>query len=302
MKFHAANTITSGEVSINRPIFTLAPDMSRVSELRNSDERQALDFLAVRPVHTVVMTSFIEDNGIESPSNRGKFYAYRNEAGGLEGIALIGHTTLIETRSEKALKALAFAARHSEVPIYLMMSEGRTAEAFWSYYNDGLRNPRLVCTEMLFEIGFPFPVQKCEYDIRPARPEELEQIAYAQAEIALLESGVDPMERDREGFLGRVLRRIRQGRIFVVVEEGKLVFKVDVIAQTANVAYLEGVYVSPERRGEGIGSNCLSNVSIRLLDSVQNVCLLSNAAFHGAHSSFRKAGFKNTGKCTTVFL
>ena len=56
---------------------TTAPDMSRVSCLTENDRAEALAFLAVRPVQTVVMSSFIADNGIVSELNRGKFFAYR---------------------------------------------------------------------------------------------------------------------------------------------------------------------------------------------------------------------------------
>lgn len=46
------------------------------------DEGEVLDFLAERPVHTVVMAGLIRDNGLESPFNRGTFYACRDSEGG----------------------------------------------------------------------------------------------------------------------------------------------------------------------------------------------------------------------------
>lgn len=281
---------------------TAAPDMSRLSELNDMNRDETLMFLSARPVHTVVMTSFIEDNGIESPLNRGMFFGYRNKCGDLEGVALIGHAALVEARSDEALKALAFAAKNSEIPVHLIMSDDNAAASFWKYFGDYSAKPRLICNEALFELGFPIPVRTCRYNLRLAQPRELDQIVDAQAEIALLESGTDPRKRDYSGFLERVLRRIEQGRIYVVVEDGRLIFKADVIAKTENTAYLEGIYVAPERRGEGIGSECLAEVGVRLLNSVQNVCLLSNVNFHGAHRSFGKAGFKHTGNCTTVFI
>ena len=70
--------------------------VGRVNKLEESNTAEMLAFLAVRPVQTVVMSSFITDNGVESELNRGKFFAYRNADGKIEGIALIGHTTLVE--------------------------------------------------------------------------------------------------------------------------------------------------------------------------------------------------------------
>ena len=280
----------------------VAPDVTRICRLTTENQSEIMRFLSLRPVHTVVMKSFIVDNGVESELNRGSFYGYRDANGNLEGVALIGHSTLVEARTDRAMRALAITARRSETPINLIMSDGEAAESFWSYFSGGRREPRLRCTEELFELNFPFLVKKTKWKVRYANLDELEMIAGAQAEIALLESGTDPMVRDREGFLKRVARRIEQNRIFVVFENGELIFKADVVAQTDDVAYLEGVYVHPDHRRRGVGSDCLSEVGLRLLREVQNVCLLSNVKFKGAHGGFTKAGFRNTDRCTTLFV
>jgi len=262
-----------------------------------------MTFLSLRPVHTVAMKSFIIDNGMESKMNRGHFVGYRNDNGDLEGVALIGHSTLVEARTDDAMHAIAVVARDSETPIHLVMSDGKAVETFWNYFSTSeTSRPRLTCVEELFELSFPFLVKRCRWEVRLATLNEREQIAEAQAEVALLESGVDPMVKDREGFLKRVARRIEQDRVYVVVENGKLLFKADVVAQTDDAAYLEGVYVHPDHRGEGIGSECLAEVGLRLLSKVQNVCLLSNVEFRNAHKSFLKAGFRNTDRCTTLFM
>src|SRR2546423_14541052 len=83
-----------------------------VQALTNGQEDEVLAFLSARPLHTVFMAGMIRDNGLESPFNRGTFYAYRNEAGKLEGVALVGHATLIEARSEAALQAFAKEAQN----------------------------------------------------------------------------------------------------------------------------------------------------------------------------------------------
>lgn len=285
-----------------QPIIETAVDVSRVFELDECNREEVMSFLKVRPVHTVVMTSFINDNGFRSELNRGKFHGYRDADGKLEGVALIGHSTLVEARSDAALKAFAFKAQTSETPIHLIMSHGNAAESFWTYYSDGVRQPRLTCVERLFEVRFPLFVKKGERQLRPATAEEIIPIAEAQAEIAFMECGVDPMLKDREGFLKRVERRIEQGRIFVIFEGEKLVFKADIIAETADVIYLEGIYVAPEHRGKGVGSACLANLTLSLLNRVENVCLLSNVEFENAHKSYFKAGYKATDECTTIFV
>lgn len=284
------------------PFIYNVPDVSRTFVLTESDRETVMEFLNKRPVHTVVMASFINDNGLESSLNRGKFYGYRNAKGTLEGVALIGHSTLVEARSEEAIAAFATIAKTSETPVNLIMSAGKDAERFWQYFTDGLKEPRLSCRELLFETAFPFMVRDCNWDVRLATAEELIPVAEAQAEVAFLESGVCPLAKDREGFLARVQRRIEQGRVFVAVEDGKLLFKADIIAESNDVIYLEGFYVDPEHRRKGIGSSCLSKLNLMLLERASNICLLSNVDHKGAHKSFGMAGFRNTDKCVTLFV
>ncbi len=283
------------------PFIMLSPEMSKVRQLTDDNTVEVQAFLSVRPVHTVVMSSFIVDNGIESDLNRGKFYGYRNAAGELEGVALIGHTTLVEARSDEALRALAVIARNSETPIHLVMSSGDAANDFWQEMTSGLKQPRLTCTEALFDVSFPFPVRKTDRKVKNADISHLIEVAEAQAEVAFMECGIDPMLKDREGFLKRVARRIEKNRVFIVTDGDELVFKADIIAETDNVIYLEGVWVSEQYRGQGIGSECLANLTLDLLSRAEHICMLSNVEFKGAHRSFEKAGYKNTDHCTTLF-
>ena len=276
-------------------------DLSRVAKLTEDDRTEVLAFLRIRPVHTVVMASYIGDNGIESSQNRGTFFGYRDESGKLEGVALLGHTTLIEARSDRAMAAFAKRAKIDRTAINLIMSEYDGALDFWKHYAPG-RSPRLNFTELLFETAFPMLVRDCEYDVRPAALTELDQIAEAHAEVTFIESGRDPMATDRDGFLKRVARRIEMGRTFVVFEAGKLVFKADIVAEADRIVYLEGVYVAPELRGRGIASKCLSKLNLFLLERADTICMLSNERFTGAHRSFERAGFRATGRCTTLFV
>jgi uncharacterized protein len=282
-----------------------SPKHTAAFVLTDDDLDEALDFLRQRPVHTVMMMSFINDNGLSScEMNRGLFYGSRAAADGpLDGMALIGHTTLVEARSENALRALAAAARKSAVPIKLMMSDGKNIEAFWRYFSAGdCRPPRLTCEERLFQISAPFLVRHSDWNVRPAAAAELEPVAAAHAEIAFAESGINPLEADREGFLRRARRRICLGRTFVVFENERLIFKADIAAETDDVIYLEGIYVAPEERGRGVGSQCLAKLTQRLLQNTRHVCLLSNVRFAAAHRSYLKAGFHSEDCCTTIFV
>jgi hypothetical protein len=247
------------------------------------------------------MASLIHDNGMEGELNRGTFYGYRDHKGELEGVALLGHSTLIESRSEASMAAFALTAKAERVAINLIMSEHEAALDFWRWYA-GDAQPRHNFTELLFETAFPMLVQNCEWEVRTARPEEIEDVARAHAEVAFIETGSDPMLKDPEGFTQRVARRVEMGRTFVVFESGILVFKADVIAESDGIVYLEGIYVAPEYRGKGVGPKCLSKLNLMLLERADRVCLLSNERFEKAHKCFEKAGYRSTARCTTLFV
>lgn len=283
-------------------VFPKAPGFPRAFVLSGKDADEVRIFLRQRPVHTVAMMSFINDNGLFGEMNRGIFYGYRSVGGELEGAALIGHTTLVEARSREALRAFAATARRSETPIKMMMSDGKNIEDFWRFFSGGLFQPRLVCEEKLFKLKSPVSFKQNDCRIRLGAESELETIAAAHAEVAFIESGVNPLETDREGFLRRAIRRIRLGRTYVFFVGERLVFKADIAAQTEDVIYLEGIYVAPDFRGRGIGSGCLSKLGEILLERAEHICLLSNLKFVSAHRMYLKAGFESDDFCTTLFV
>ena len=229
-----------------------------VGELTEADRAEVLALLAERPVHTVGMAGLIRDNGLVSEHNRGTFYGCRNSEGRLEGVALVGHHTLVEARTRRALAEFALAAQAC-ARTHVIMGEVEAVEEFWNGYADEGREMRRVCREVLFELrrpalaGLNHLMEEAGGGLRLATAEDVDLIAPVHAALAEAESGVNPLDADPAGFVGRCLRRIAQGRTWVVVSGERLVFKADVQADTPEVVYLEGVYVHPAERGTTLG-------------------------------------------------
>jgi predicted GNAT family acetyltransferase len=270
--------------------------------LGDEHREEVLAFLAARPLHTVFMAGFIRDNGLASSLNRGTFYGCRNARGRLEGVALIGHATLIEARSEDALAAFARLAQDHPAA-HLILGEQEKIELFWGYYSQASQlMPRLVCREVLFEKRRPDQQHEPVAGLRQATIEDLPQVMAIQAQMAFEESFVNPMEADPEGFRRRCERRLRQGRTWVWAEGGRTIFKADVMAETPEVIYLEGVYVAPEERGKGYGRRCVSQLCGDLLARAKSVCLLVNEKNRKARAFYRMAGFEARSCYDTIFL
>ena len=294
---HAPNTQTSTN---SQQTSSVLPEVT-VTKLDRSDETAVLEFLSQRPIHTVAMKSLILDNGIVSPFNRGTFYGCRDINGRLEGVALVGHATLMETVSDRALQCLAQVARECPFTHMVMGEQDRIAE-FWGNYSHAGLQPRLACREWLLEIENSNNKSKSEPGLRVATEQELDLVMPIQAQLALEESGVDPMEVDPEGFRKRCLRRIRQGRTWVLFDGDTLIFKADVISQTSEVIYLEGIWVKDNRRNDGLGFRCMAELTSRLLLKAKSICLLANELNTSAITFYRKCGFMFRATYETFFL
>jgi hypothetical protein len=280
-----------------------AADETGAFLLEGGREREVLNFLSARPVHTVYMAGFIRDNGLESPRNRGAFYGCRDRAGRLEGVALVGHVTQVEARTGGALRALARAAQGCS-SAHVIMGEQERIRAFWGHYAAAGQPPRLACRELLFVLARPADADASAAGLlRPAAAADLPLVMPAQAGMAVEECGVNPLEVDPEGFRERCARRIERGRVWVSVGAGgRLDFKADVMAETPEAAYLEGVYVRPGARGRGLGRRCLTQLGRELLARSRALCLLVNESNLEAQSFYRKTGFSLRGLYETIYL
>jgi ribosomal protein S18 acetylase RimI-like enzyme len=275
---------------------------ARATELLTAEHQpEILAFLATRPLHTVIMAGHIRDNGVISALNRGTFHAYRGAQGSLEGVALIGHATLMETRSRAALQAFAGVAQSSS-QIHLIMAEQEKADLFWSYYAPAGQHPRVQARELLLEQRWPIGVDQTVNGLRLATKDDLAGVMLVQAQMALAAGGVNPMEADLPGFRRRCARRIELGRTWVWREDQHLIFKVDIMADTPEAIYLEGVWVSPEERGKDYGLRCLSQLGRKLLRQTTSLCVLVNENNIKAHAFYRRAGFKARGCYQSVFV
>ncbi len=272
-----------------------------VLALREEHKAEVLNFLAERPIQTVFMEGFIRDNGLVSSLNRGTFYGCRDLQGRLEGVAMIGHFTLVEARTERALAAFARLAQ-SCPSAYMILGEADQIQSFWTYFARAGRTPRRVCRQVLFErqqLGDPL---EAVAGLRVATPADLTIILPVFARMVIQESGVNPLELDPIGFHERWLRRVEQNRVWLWTENGRLIFSTTLMSETPEVIYLEGIYVDPDERGKGYGRRCLSQLSRSLLHRTKSLCLFANEQNEQAHAFYQKVGYRITGCYDTIYL
>ena len=286
----------------NPPTAPLATELAQpVQPLKGEHEAEVLDFLSAHPLLTFVMTGWIKDNGLVSQLNRGTFYGSRNHRGELNGVALIGHINLFETTSESALSAFADLIKACP-SAFAVMGQQQKVSRLMDYYTVDAQRPRKAFREALFEQRSKERVEEPVGCLRRATREEVDLVVPVHAAMTVEETGVNPLEVDPDGFRERCARRIQQGRVWVCVKDGRLLFKADVISDLPEINYLEGIYVTPENRGQGFGARCLRQLTNVLLTHTKSVCLLTKEEKQTAQACYRNAGYKLREFYETLYL
>lgn len=113
--------------------------------------------------------------------------------------------------------------------------------------------------------------------LREATPADLDLLVPACARAHFEELGLDPLERDPEGFRWRTRAQIGEGRSWLWVEGGTILFKAEASAWTPHAVQLQQVWVDPEVRGRGYAKRGLRDLCRHLLRRVPRVCLFVRA-------------------------
>ncbi|MER3426600.1 MAG: hypothetical protein C4334_00660 [Pyrinomonas sp.] len=273
----------------------------RTLPLEESDCDEALEFLDRRPHHAFILSGFLRENGLSRERNRGTFYACRAEDGRLLGVALIGHSTLIETTHREAIEE--FARRlQSEKNAHMIMAEPKALDLFWRAYAPKGQRMRRRERQLLLTLSATPKENNATSRLRPANADDLALLLPIHAQLARQESGADPLIADPEGFRRRCAQRIEQGRVWVWRETDRVLFKADLITRTPAVIYLEGVYVAPDIRGRGFGRACVAELAQRLAADGCCLSLFVNVRNREARRLYGKVGFEPRAIFDAIFL
>ncbi|MEP6910680.1 MAG: GNAT family N-acetyltransferase [Actinomycetota bacterium] len=109
--------------------------------------------------------------------------------------------------------------------------------------------------------------------LRAARLDDLDMLLPACAATHREELGVDPLERDPDGFRRRTVSQIQEGRSWLWTEDGKVLFKAEASAWTPSAVQLQQVWVDPELRRKGNAKRGLCDLIRLLLEQTPSVCL-----------------------------
>ncbi len=155
----------------------------------------------------------------------------------------------------------------------------------------------------------PFMVIEADSEIEPdprvrnVRIDEIGTLYPASVAMFKEEIGLDPEAGSSVGYHGRVTQLVAQGWSFAIIEDGKVLFKAEIGAATANGCQIQGVYVDPARRGEGIATPAMAAVVQQARARVAPaVSLYVNHHNLAARRTYERVGFEQRATFATILL
>ena len=143
-------------------------------------------------------------------------------------------------------------------------------------------------------------------DVRLTTPRDLDVLYPACVAMYTEEVGVSP-ENDAGGgdlYRARVQQLIGRGWSLASFDEHGVVFKAEVACATPHAAQVQGVWVRPDRRGEGLATSGMAAVVAHVLGSgmAPVVSLYVNEWNAPARAAYARVGFEQTATFATLMF
>ncbi len=156
--------------------------------------------------------------------------------------------------------------------------------------------PHLVATSS--------PSNRADPLVRRTTKEEADVLYPACVAMYTEEVGISPeADGGRDLYRARVNQLIGRGWSFSRIEDGRVVFKAEVACATPSACQIQGVYVDPELRGQGLGAAGMATVVDTCLREIAPaVSLYVNDHNVPARAAYVRAGFEQVGTFATLMF
>jgi RimJ/RimL family protein N-acetyltransferase len=138
--------------------------------------------------------------------------------------------------------------------------------------------------------------------LRAADDRDYELLLPACAAAHEEEIGIDPLDRDAEGFRWRTRSQIEEGRSWLWVEDGTILFKAEASAWTPSAVQLQQVWVDPPVRNRGYAQRGLRDLIRLLLERVPVVCLFVRPENAAAIRVYEAVGMERRGSYRSLIF
>jgi uncharacterized protein len=242
--------------------------------------RQILDFCAEDPVERV----FLED---VARRGLGRFAALSSN----ERLTALCHVGANVVPSGEGCGAFARTAATGRAR--MLIGEEQAVGELWSAAEPRMPAPRQDRPGQPVYV-LDQPPEAAGTGLREATLTDLGLLVPACAAAHEEEIGLNPLERDADGFRWRTQAQIGEGRSWIWVEDCTILFKAEASAWTPEAVQLQQVWVDPSVRNRGYARRALRDLCRRLLARVPRVCLFVRPENAPAIRVYESIGMRRT--------
>lgn len=271
--------------------------------LDDRDRAAALALCDTDPVANVFVASRIRAFGLEPGRLGAQIWGF--EPGGqLTALCYAGANLVPVQAAQAAVTAFAERALRQGRRCSSLVGPSAAVAQLWGLLRPHWGPARDVrAAQPLMAIDGP-PEIAVDPAVRRVRSDEIDVLLPASIAMFTEEVGVSPLSGDGgAAYRARVSELVRAGRAFARIEDGRVIFKAEVGAATPQACQVQGVWVRPEFRGQGLAAPGMAAVVNEARRSISPVVSLYVNDFNTpARAAYRRAGFREVGEFMSVLF
>jgi predicted GNAT family acetyltransferase len=274
-----------------------------VGSLRPADLAEVLELLGRDPVADVFVASRVYSSGLAAGRLGGDLWGYR-EAGRLVAICYSGANLVPVAAPPEAARTFAGLAARRGRRCSSMLGPADAVLTMWDLLRPGWGAAREVRPRQPLLAIAEAPAVPADPLVRRVWPHEIDTVLPACIAMFTEEVGVSPVGRDGGAYYrARIAEMVCSGRAFARFDDGEVVFKAEIGAATPQACQVQGVWVRPDRRGQGLcAPGMAAVVQHAQRDIAPVVTLYVNDYNVPARSAYRRVGFREIGEFATVLF
>lgn len=276
---------------------------STLRVLRQDDQAAVLELCARDPVTNVFVESRVRAVGLEPARIGGEMWGHVVD-GRLDAVCHAGANLVPVEAGSDAVRVFADRARRQGRRCASIVGPREAVAALWELLEPSwgpAREVRPRQPSMVTSTPSSVPADPL---VRRVEPADLDVLLPACVAMFTEEVGVSPVAADGgAAYRARVGELIRAGRSFARIEDGQVVFKAEIGSVSPDACQVQGVWVAPERRGQGLSVGGMAAVvDAALRDIAPTVSLYVNDYNVAARATYRRVGMADCGTFMSVLF
>lgn len=255
------------------------------------------------PIEAAQVAELVTAAGVDWWRSGARLFGY-GPRGRLESLCWFGTNLIPVGATPDAVAAFAAISRTERRRCSSIVGPADAVLDLWSRIRGWWGPARDVRAEQPLLTADRPPAPEPDPEVRLVRQDELELLLPAAVAMYTEEVGVAPaQDSDGQPYRRRVAELIAGRRAYAKIVDGEVVFKADLAVLTSHTAQIQGVWVAPERRGEGIATaGVAAVVADALRRGVPSVSLYVNGHNHAARRVYERCGFREVNRFATVLF